>query len=285
MTTDSGDNPTLRQQLGALLRRLRDLAGMSGRELAPQVGISQSTLARIEAGDRAPSIPEVIAWCAATNAPEESQAQLTHLAEAAKTEIAPWRSALRHGQTHMQDQARQLEETGRTIRVCEHSLIPALLQTASYAQALFPLVTRDIPGHDHAAAVTARMRRQEALYDSAKRFEFLVTEAALRWAPGSTKLLAAQHAKLQSLLTLDNVSVGVLPLTTTAGPFSSFTIYDDHTDAAPPVVAVELPHARLTLDDPHDVAVYRETFARWRESALLGSEAELFVRDLAVELA
>jgi hypothetical protein len=59
-------------------------------------------------------------------------------------------------------------------------------------------VARDIPGHDHAAAITAQMRRYEALSDSAKRFEFLVTEAALRWAPGSTKLLAAQHAKLQS---------------------------------------------------------------------------------------
>ena len=70
MTTDAGQSPTLRQQLGAQLHRLRDLAGVSGRELAPQVGISQSTLARIEAGDRAPSLPEVIAWCIATSAPE-----------------------------------------------------------------------------------------------------------------------------------------------------------------------------------------------------------------------
>ncbi|MGW4247460.1 helix-turn-helix domain-containing protein, partial [Nocardia sp. NPDC004722] len=52
---DTAANPVAhqsrpRQQLGAELRRLRDIAGISGRELAKRVGISQSTLSRIEAG-------------------------------------------------------------------------------------------------------------------------------------------------------------------------------------------------------------------------------------------
>jgi hypothetical protein len=40
------------------------------------------------------------------------------------------------------------------------------------------------PLPDVSRAVAARMERQAIIYDQGKRFEFLLTETALRWRPG-----------------------------------------------------------------------------------------------------
>lgn len=279
MTDVTGSAPNLRQQLGAELRRLRDLAGLSGRDLAARIGISQSTLSRIEGGDRAPSLPEVSAWCGAAGADDVIRTHLTQLAEAARTELAPWRVMLTDNRTHLQEAARQLEATAHVVRDCQHTMVPGLLQTAAYAQALFPLVVPTLAEHSTAEAVAARMQRQETLYDPSKQFHFLVGEAALRASPGQ-RVMPAQLARLESVATLTNVCLGLLPFDASAGFLGSFTIYDDRGDAEP-VAAIELPHARVTLDSPADVAVYRETFTRWREKALVGDEATQLLQQVA----
>lgn len=281
--TDTGGPPAAaaaRMQLGAELRRLRDLAGISGRDLAAQVGVSQSTLSRIEAGGRVPSLPEVSAWASATGADERTRAYLARLAEAAMTAIAPWRSAL-GGRAHFQDDAQQLENASQTVRCCTHSLIPGLLQTAAYARALFAHFTGAAPGHDDAAALAARLRRQEALHDPAKRFEFLITEAALRWAPGPGTT-AAQCSHLASIATLENVWVGLLPLNSPAGPFTDFTVYEPAGEDGA-VTTVELPHARLVLADATDVEIYRAMFSRWQSGALVDADAQHLLRQIATD--
>ena len=52
------------------------------------------------------------------------------------------------------------------------------------------------------------MARQQALYSSDRAFEFILTEAALRYRPGSGDVLTAQLAHLASVATLETVSVG-----------------------------------------------------------------------------
>jgi transcriptional regulator with XRE-family HTH domain len=44
---------TPRTRLGLELRRLRELADLSGRQLKAKIGISQSKISRIESGDKA----------------------------------------------------------------------------------------------------------------------------------------------------------------------------------------------------------------------------------------
>src|ERR1700722_11408093 len=91
-----------RQRLGAELRRLREQAGWSGRQLAEQVGISQSKISRIESGATVPKKPEGNAGAAAVNAPPGAVEQLLILTDAAYTEVHPWDIALRH-RPHLQD--------------------------------------------------------------------------------------------------------------------------------------------------------------------------------------
>lgn len=275
MTNDAGESVTLRQQLGAELRRLRDLAGVSGRDLATRIDISQSTLHRVETGGRAPSVPEVSAWCAATNADSTTRRHLVALAEAAKTETAPWRAALA-GRPHMQEDAANLEMASGLVRSCVHDMLPGLLQTADYATALFPLVTASMAGHDTSTAVAARLRRQEVLYDQHKRFEFIITEATLRWSP-APGVMPAQLAKIEAVAAMPNVWLGVLPLSAQLGIFHSFYLYED-VEEAEPVVAIELPHGRITLNAGADVAMYREAFERWQAIAVTGDDAAALLR-------
>lgn len=60
--------------VGALIERARESAGLSQRGLADATGISQSTLSRIIAGERGAKLPEIVAIAWATG---HTVAQLT----------------------------------------------------------------------------------------------------------------------------------------------------------------------------------------------------------------
>src|SRR5262249_36566058 len=102
------------QRLAVELRRLRDLSGLSGRELAQRVGIRQSKVSRIESGSAIPTSPEVTAWADAVEAPPETRELLLELTEQALTEIYAWKGALRN-RTHLQDDVQQREREASRI--------------------------------------------------------------------------------------------------------------------------------------------------------------------------
>src|SRR5262245_37379524 len=125
---DRGDPRTNRQILAAELWRLRDQAGVSGRELAQRIGISQSKVSRIESETTIPSLPEGKAWTEALGAPSETQDRLAVLTEAAFTEVHTWRTALKT-RAHLQGEINEREARARTVRTFQPSVIPGLLQT------------------------------------------------------------------------------------------------------------------------------------------------------------
>lgn len=274
-----------RQRLGTELRKLRKLAGLNGYQLAEHVGISQSKVSRIEAGSAVPTVREAEAWARAVGASDEVLANLVGLAEAALTEVETWRMALRHGLPHLQAEVQALEANATRIRNFQPSLMPGLLQTAEYARRVFTLADV-IGGQDYAGAVAARMSRQEILFDEDRRFEFLVTEAALRWRPGPSKLLLAQLDRVSSVATLSNVSVGLIPLDAEATAVAShgFAIYGDREEGEEPFVRVELIHGEVTVSDPEDVAVYGERFSRLSAAAVFDKDARTLLAKIADDL-
>jgi hypothetical protein len=60
-------------------------------------------------------------------------------------------------------------------------------------------------------ADAARIERQAALYENGRQFDFLISEAALRFRPVPYDALAAQHDKILSVSTLPGVNVAVMP--------------------------------------------------------------------------
>jgi transcriptional regulator with XRE-family HTH domain len=266
-------------QLGAELRKLRTLSGLSTRDMAARAGLSNARVSRVETGQSLLSLPEIDAWASAAGAGADARERLQRLAETAHTAIDLFRAA----QAELEDSAADIEARAGRIITVQPQIVPGLLQTASYARAVLALV--DTIGRDIPAAVAARMRRQEALYEPAKQFEFLLTEAALRWPAGDPAVMAAQYDRVSQLSRLDNVRVGIIPLgrAVSALPWCDVNIYDDLADGEPPIVDIELPHGELWLTDSTDVTVYVDLVHRLWESALADQAARDLLSRLSTE--
>ncbi|MEO3859068.1 helix-turn-helix transcriptional regulator [Acrocarpospora sp. B8E8] len=285
---EGSDSRARRLRLAATLRRLRDLSGLSGRELAHRVQISQSKVSRIESGVTMPSLPEVQRWAEAVDAPLDTRERLADLTQAAVYESHAWRTALQ-GKPHLQDDFQERESSVRLVRNFQCAVIPGLLQTAAYARAVFAMSVLPYEKEDLAAATASRLFRQEALYEGDRRFDFLITEAALRWRPSSPAQLLAQWDRLASVSTLDNVSIGLIPhgRQSTVLPLHGFVIYgpvyggDD--DTAETFVEVETNHAKLTIPD-FDITLYEKQWSLLTEMAIFDDAAREFLTELATEV-
>jgi hypothetical protein len=90
---------------------------------------------------------------------------------------------MRRGQVAVQDNYNQLVAESQVNRHFETVYVPGLLQTPDYARRILTEMVelRDLNMSDVDAAVASRMQRQQLLYDTSKRFEFLLAEPVLRW--------------------------------------------------------------------------------------------------------
>lgn len=258
-----------RSRLGAELRRLRKLAGISGRAAAGHVGIGQASVSRIEAGQQVPSMPEVRAWAEAVEATPEQRQHLEELTEAALNEVEQWRARQQAGLPTMQADTQYLEATARTMIGFQPTIVPGLLQTAEYARRVFEVVDV-VGGLDYPGAVQARLERQRILYEQDRRFEFLISEEALRRRIVSADILTAQLHHIASMATLPTITIGIIPTEAPvrALPWCGFNLHDDVDDNQPPYVMIEMAHAGITVSDPDDVAIYRQQIQLLRETAL-----------------
>ena len=206
------------------------------------------------------------------------------LAEAAVNEVTTFRARLSNGLAAVQEDVRGLEATARTLRNFQPGIIPGLLQTAEYARRILAFADETA---NVGAAVAARLTRQEILHEPGRSFEFLLTEAALRYRPGPREVLTAQLDHLAAVVTLEAISFGVIPADAemTAITRCGFILYEDRLDGQPPFAIVETPHASLYANDPADVELYRDQLAAFRQSAVYGGEALEVVHRIAHPLA
>jgi transcriptional regulator with XRE-family HTH domain len=269
---------TARQELGSRLLSLRQRAGLSGVALAKRLGTTQPRISRIETSRTVPSLDDVRAWAEATNATHEELQELAALVERLAVEATSWRILHRLGLTERQRQIAELEQSASVIRVFQPTMVPGLLQVADYARRVMAQGNPSSQS-DLAAAVAKRMERQTILYDQSKRFEFLITEGALRWRPGPPKLMKAQLDRVISMASLPNVELGVLSLNQEAvdaylHPFVVFELEDEI------LVTVETYSAELQVSQPQEVSIYQHTLERLRPSALWADKAIQAIRAL-----
>ena len=269
-----------RAALGAELKRLRELNGVSGRMVARALGISQSAVSRKEAGGAPLSLPEVTAWADAIHASEEDRGRLLWMAEQAVTETIPLESwHAETGAAGIQHEIGMLERASRFIANFQPDFVPGLLQTAEYARRVLAAAGNPDP----ATAAVRRLDRQAILHDLSHRLEFIITEAALRWRTGPPDILVPQLDRIASLATLGNLTVEVIPLDAdwrTAPPYP-FVLYEDRDDGAPPMAVAELPDQRI---ETANIEPYRRELEKLRRSALSGEDAIAFIRGLAANL-
>lgn len=274
-----------RERLAKELVRVRDLAGISGRGLArrlketrPDLKASQGTISRIETGQVLPSLPVVRAWLELCQVDDPNRERIVDLAEAAHGETRSWKELLQEEQ-HLQGVARERERAAVRVRNFQPTIVPGLLQTPEYAANLIPLA--DVTSStEHEAAVAERLARQQVLYDESRRFQFVMTEHVLRWAPGPRGLLTAQLDRIASLAGLDTVDVAVVPVEAPVlVPWHNFVIWEPADGA--PFVTTELVHGEQELHDPGQVALYEKLWDRMWGAAAVGDEARALIREVS----
>ncbi|MEU9134576.1 helix-turn-helix transcriptional regulator [Streptomyces sp. NPDC048404] len=272
----STDYQQAREALGVRLRELRLSAPggrLTGADLAERRGWNKSKVSRLENGRQTPTPDDLRLWAEATGQPEAYDELLARL-RGFESHIRSWRRQLAAGHRAVQDTHLGAHTEASLFRGWETSMIFGILQTPDYARHIFTRYAElQRTPRDTEEAVRSRIRRQDALYDSAKRFHLLLWEPALHALVCPPSVLAAQLDRLAGTIGLDTVELGIIPLSASVKipPASAFWVYDDRQ------VIVENWHAELWIDDASSVDTYLRTWTTLRESAVYGADAQTVI--------
>ncbi|MEU6279719.1 helix-turn-helix transcriptional regulator [Streptomyces sp. NPDC047028] len=272
----STDFQQAREALGVRLRELRLSAPggrLTGPQLAQRIGWAHSKVYKLENGQQTATSDDLRAWSEGVGQPrtfDELDARLKGF----ESHIRSWRRQLAAGHRPVQDAWNLEVSKATTIRAWEEAVVPGMLQTADYARHIF-LRYADLQGttRDTDDAVRARIRRQEWLYESGRRFHALIWEAALHALVCPPSVLAAQLDRLTGIVGMDTVELGVIPLSASlkVPTANGFWVLDEC------LVIAEDWHAELWLDDADSVAVYLRVWNTLRESAVYGADAQAVI--------
>ncbi len=224
--------------------------------------MSPSKLSKIENGALLPSALDVERVLEALDVPSEIKAELTTAARKAATEATAWRIYRRTGLHKHQEEIQAVEARTTLLRVFQPSCVPGLLQTPEYVRGVQQ--SSELSEDALEKMIGARLRRQEALYDRARTFRFLITESVLRWRLVSAPMMAAQIDKIVTMSRMPNIEIGIVPLSRPMPglPTASFTLFDSR------LVMIEIPHAEIITSEVQDVELYEEKFNAFHAVAL-----------------
>lgn len=268
MTTD------FQQAREALGRRLRELrGGKTQRELAALLEWPQAKVSKLETGRQTATVEDLTAWAEATGRPERAE-ELAARLQGLETHTRSWRRQLRAGHRPVQDVLTIEYERTAEFRVWQGAMVVGILQTPDYARHVFSRMAElQQSPRDVEDAVRARVRRQELLYQPGRTFHIILWEAALNSAMAPPDVVAAQLDRLASVIGLDTVRLGIVPLGAQLAvpPANGFWLYDER------LVIVEEWHAELWLDDADSLALYRRVWDSLDSSAVYGTHARRLI--------
>ncbi len=200
--------------LARQLKKYRERKGFTGAMLGERLSWNQSKVSKIETGKQLPNVDDLQALAAVLDIDDEDLQALIEMRTQADAISREWRTGKTEGQAAIQESYDELVRAAKVIRNAEVTTVPGLLQTREYSryQAQQAVDLHGFDPHEIEPTLDARARRQEVLYDATKRFEFVVTEAALRLLYCPRDVMLAQLDRLLSLTyERPNLWFGVIP--------------------------------------------------------------------------
>ncbi|MFD9255351.1 helix-turn-helix domain-containing protein [Streptomyces bottropensis] len=282
----SNVNPTVRRRrLGQELRRLRELKGMTAEEVAERLLVSQSKISRLENGRRSISQRDVRDLCGVYEV--EDQRVVDSLMQMAK-------DSRQQGWWHAFGDVPYsvyigLETDAASLRVYDPQVVPGLLQTRPYAEALIAGALPETTPADIDKRVQVRLRRQERISapESPLRLWTVLDESALRRVVGNRSLVREQLEHLVEQSQLPHVTVQVIPFDMGAHPGlnGQYAIleFPDASDSS--VVYIEGVTSDLYLEKPADVQKYSVMYEHLRAQALNVDQSRQLIADIAKDYA
>jgi transcriptional regulator with XRE-family HTH domain len=282
----SNVNPTVRRRrLGQELRRLRELKGMTAEEVAERLLVSQSKISRLENGRRSISQRDVRDLCGVYEV--EDHRIVDSLMQMAK-------DSRQQGWWHSFGDIPYsvyigLETDAASLRVYDPQVVPGLLQTRQYAEALIAGALPETAAADVEKRVQVRLRRQERITapENPLRLWTVMDEAALRRLVGNRSLMRDQLEHLVEQSQLPHVTVQVIPFEMGAHPGlnGQYAILEFPDAADSSVVYIEGVTSDLYLEKANDVQKYSVMYEHLRAQALNPDQSRQFIADIAKEYA
>ncbi|WP_371100393.1 helix-turn-helix domain-containing protein [Streptomyces sp. PU_AKi4] len=255
---------------GAELKRRREDAGFTQVELGTRVFVSGGYIGQFEQAIRKP---------------QSDVAQ--RIDDALQTDgifERMWRKLIKD-QTYTEYFAHAAELERLATEICEYApaVVPGLLQTREYAQAMF------LAGNPFAAdeyieeLIKGRMERTRVLKDATRPVYWVVLhETVLRVPVGGPAVMAHQLDHIAAMARERKVLLQVLPFSAGAHPAMGKQMKLMEFEDAPPTVYTEGVFSGSLLDEPALVKRVRASYDHIRAAAL-SSEASLPLIESAAE--
>lgn len=283
--TDTGSTVP-RRQLGRQTKALRRAAGYTSEIAADELGWSRSKVWRIENGRTPATKSDVIALTQLYRADERITELL--LALAAESRSFGWWHAYGDVLPDWFEPFVNFEASAETIHHYDAELVPGLLQTEEYCNAIYRVFSND----DRATVerrVALRMERQALLTredPAAPDFKVLLNEAVIRRPVGGSEAMRRQLARLAESTDMPNVDVRVLPFAAGehAAMMSTFVVMSFAEHREPDIVYLESRTGSLYLDKPKEVTKYNFALRDLERRALDPYESRNFIAEAAKEM-
>lgn len=259
------DPVTQSRRLRTRLRQLRSQRDLTQETVASMLDWSTAKVLRIESGTVSVSITDLRALLGVYDVTDPGEIdELVDLAREARRR--PWAAAYKDLWTPEFYRYVGYEASAARVMKVESQLVPGLLQTKEYAeavmQALAPVSPPDAP--DIQRRVEARLRRQEELFGKPRpKMAFVLDEAVVRRVMGGPRVMADQLRHLQEMASSPDLTIQIVPFgkgatSSLQGPFTILEFDQADLDT---VLFIETPRGDLiTFEDQETVTSYHARF-------------------------
>ncbi|MFI6774571.1 helix-turn-helix domain-containing protein [Nocardia sp. NPDC050412] len=296
MTTEDDDGPedngtTLpRRQLGRLLREARTRAGLSLEVAARTLGWGNATISRLENGrNKTVRATDLDALGGLYGVEAEDLVAWKELAGQ-----APVRSWLRTYSDVLEPKFNtyvELESAASELAIFQPLIIPGLLQTHDYAQAMNRARQPRVPDADLERLAAVRARRQHLLTRPRNpcKLTAVIHENALRTTIGNPQVMADQCRHAADMSTLENIELRILrqeaglPTGRLVTPFIVMTFPKDvqGKPVEPSVIYAESYTGDAYLEKRDDVQRCRHTFRTLVGATMDARSSRVLLREIA----
>lgn len=268
--------PEGKDELSRSLRRLREEAGLTTREVARQTGFSQAKVSRVERGVNVPSEADLVALVDAYRPPADVARHLRALARDIKAVHRPVVMVRPKARPSLfQARLARIEASSEHIGTFSNTVVPGLLQTEAYIREL--IAPRHLEPEEADRFVRARLNRQALLDEGSHRFTLILAEGVLGWRAGSREDMAVQVDRIAEATHRQNVHVGVIPWGTRAlrFPLHAWDLYDRR------AVSYGTVDATAILTEAADVEKYAVLFDSLAANAVYDAAAREILARIA----
>ncbi|MFB7090284.1 helix-turn-helix transcriptional regulator [Streptomyces sp. NPDC056296] len=273
--------PTARQlRLATELRRLREAAGLTARQAATMLGVSNVQISQIEAG--LSGVSEQRLRRLASHYACTDEELVDALVEMATDRTRGWWEEYRGLlPTPFLDLA-ELDHHATFQEDVAILHVPGLLQTEGYARAVFSSRIPALTDEELELRVRHRLARQRM---AAFPHKIVIHEAALRIRVGDRAAARGQLARLLEASGIDRITLRVIPFDLDGFARASSTMtYVGGAVRKLDTVARDTPHGAFLVDSEAQLAAYRTRFRKVENVSLAPDRSREFIHRLTKEL-